>query len=518
PNSYSIVSPNTAKTNVSGLLEGIYEFELLVTDDGGLTSKDTVKVIVKPAPNQLPIANAGADLVVVLPNPVITLNGSSSIDNDGTITTWKWTRISGPNTVTITNDNTKLASVTGVIVGIYQFELVVTDNKGGIGKDTMKVTVNPTPNKAPTANAGADITITLPVQTVTLDGSSSSDPEGKQLTYAWSYVSGPTPYSITSPAAAKTTVTGLAEGTYQFQLMVTDDGGITAKDIVVVTVKPVVVPPNKLPTANAGADFSVTLPAPVQLNGGASSDPDGQIVTWKWSRISGPGTVTINNAQTQQATVIGAVAGVHQFELVVTDNRGGIDKDTVKVTVNVAPNKAPIAIAGADTTIAVPASVAVLNGTASFDPDGVITSAKWTQVSGPRPASLSTPNNVATNAMGLIAGTYEFELMVIDNKGSVGKDTIRVFVVNNFKYTEELAIYPNPARDPLHIRCISDTEGDAVGTIIDMNGHILRTFIIPRTQSVVVYELSVAGLNPGVYYLHLVIGNKKKMVSKFVKQ
>lgn len=516
PNSYSITSANSATTNVSGLVEGSYEFELLVTDDGGLISKDTVKVIVKQAPNQLPVAKAGADLVVVLPNPVISLNGSASVDNDGTITAWKWTRISGPNAPVISNDNTKIAGVTGVVVGVYQFELVVTDNRGGIGKDTVKVTVNPAPNKAPTANAGADITITLPVQSVTLDGSSSADPEGKQLSYAWSYVSGPTPYSIASPASAKTTVSGLAEGTYQFQLLVTDDGGLTSKDIVIVTVRPA---PNKLPTANAGADFSVTLPAPqIQLNGSASSDPDGEILTWKWSRISGPGTITLNNAQTKIATVLGVAVGVHQFELVVTDNRGGIDKDTVKLTVNPTPNKAPIAIAGEDTTIAVPGNMAILNGTASFDPDGVITSAKWTQVSGPRSASLSTPNNVATNAMGLIAGSYEFELMVTDNKGAVGKDTITVAVVNNFKYREELALYPNPARGTLNIRCISDTEGDAVATIIDMKGQVLRTFSIPRTQSVVVQQIQVAGLNPGVYYLHVIIGNKKKMVSKFVKQ
>ncbi len=193
-----------------------------------------------------------------------------------------------------------------MVAGLYEFELLITDNRGGTGKDTVKLRVNNPPNLAPIANAGADITITLPVATASLDGSASTDPENKTLTYLWSYVSGPTPYSFADPAAVKTTVTGLAEGVYQFQLQVTDAGGLTAKDIVTVTVKPVVIPPNKLPIANAGTGFSVTLPAPlIQLNGSASTDADGEIVSWKWSRISGPGNVTINNAQTKLASVPG---------------------------------------------------------------------------------------------------------------------------------------------------------------------------------------------------------------------
>lgn len=520
PNSYAITTPGAAKTTVSGLVEGNYEFQLLVKDPGGLTSTDRVNVTVHPMPaNKLPKANAGADLTVTLPNPLIQLNGSSSTDEDGTIVSWKWSRITGPNASVITNSETNLATVTGVVPGVYTFELVVTDNRSGIGKDTVKVTVNDVPNKAPVANAGTDITITLPVQSVTLDGSASSDPEGKSLTYAWSYVSGPTPYTIASPAAAKTVVSALTDGTYTFQLQVTDAGGLTAKATVKVTVKPVVIPPNKLPTANAGVDFSVTLPNPlIQLNGSASSDQDGTIVTWKWNRITGPGALTINNSATKLATVIGAAAGVHEFELVVTDDRGGIDKDTVKVTVNPAPNRVPVAVAGKDTTIAVPANVAILDANGSFDPDGQITSARWRQIDGPRESVLATPNEITTYATALIVGVYEFELIVVDNKGAVSKDTMKVHVVNNFKFTEELALYPNPAKSVTKLRLISDTDGDAVATVVNMSGHTVKRFMVPRSQSVTIQEIPVTDLLPGVYYLHINIANKKKMVTRFVKQ
>lgn len=63
PNSYIIISAGNVNTTVTSLQEGIYEFELKVTDSGNLFSMDTVKVTVLPQPtnscNQTrPIVNA----------------------------------------------------------------------------------------------------------------------------------------------------------------------------------------------------------------------------------------------------------------------------------------------------------------------------------------------------------------------------------------------------------------------------------------------------------------------------
>jgi hypothetical protein len=44
PPSYSIESPELRRTRVVALEQGTYEFEFAVTDKGGLTSRDTVKV------------------------------------------------------------------------------------------------------------------------------------------------------------------------------------------------------------------------------------------------------------------------------------------------------------------------------------------------------------------------------------------------------------------------------------------------------------------------------------------
>jgi len=92
-----------------------------------------------------------------------------------------------------------------------------------------------TGNVAPKANAGADTTITLPATTVTLKGS-GTDANGTIASYQWSQLSGPSTGSIASPAAATTAINSLVQGTYQFQLQVTDNQGATGKDTVQVTV------------------------------------------------------------------------------------------------------------------------------------------------------------------------------------------------------------------------------------------------------------------------------------------
>lgn len=90
-------------------------------------------------------------------------------------------------------------------------------------------------NLAPTANAGSDKTITLPTSTVTLSGS-GTDQDGNIVSYNWSQVSGPAPSVITSPNSASTSVTSLIQGTYQFQLKVTDNAGASGTNTVQVTV------------------------------------------------------------------------------------------------------------------------------------------------------------------------------------------------------------------------------------------------------------------------------------------
>lgn len=93
--------------------------------------------------------------------------------------------------------------------------------------------------------------------------------------------------------------------------------------------------PNKPPIAVAGPDQTTNLPInSILLNGSASSDPDGRIVSWQWAKISGPPSFNIVNANSAQTQATNLAEGLYHFELSVTDSLGLFDKDTTIITVN----------------------------------------------------------------------------------------------------------------------------------------------------------------------------------------
>ncbi len=232
PASGTITNAASASTTVTSLAQGVYKFQLKVTDNKAATGLDTVQITVNAAANIAPTAHAGNDQTITLPTSSVTLSGSGT-DPDGTISAYSWTKVSGPASGTITNAASASTTVTSLAQGVYKFQLKVTDNKAATGLDTVQITVN-AGNIAPTAHAGNDQTIHLPTRTATLSGS-GTDPDGTISAYQWTKLSG-TLSTITSPSSKTTTVTGLLQGTYKFQLTVTDNKGATGKDTVQLTV------------------------------------------------------------------------------------------------------------------------------------------------------------------------------------------------------------------------------------------------------------------------------------------
>jgi hypothetical protein len=190
------------------------------------------------ADNKPPIAVAGSNQQLILPLDSILLDGSLSKDPDGKITAWRWTKISGPASLSLQQYTAAKTMVRQLAEGIYLFELMVTDDNSASATDTVQITVDAvgTINRPPVACAGADQTITLPVATITLNGSCSIDPENNITTYQWTKIAGPSAYTIANADVELTAVSNLAEGTYLFELKVTDAGGLFSLDTVQVTV------------------------------------------------------------------------------------------------------------------------------------------------------------------------------------------------------------------------------------------------------------------------------------------
>jgi hypothetical protein len=495
PAAGTITNAAAASTTVTGLVQGVYKFELKVTDNSGATGKDTMQVTVNPAANIPPTANAGADQVITLPVNTVTLAGSGT-DPDGTITAYAWTKISGPAAGTITNAAAASTTVTGLVQGVYKFELKVTDNSGATDMDTMQVTVNPAANIPPTANAGADQVITLPVNTVTLAGS-GTDPDGIITAYAWTKISGPAAGSITNATAANTTVTGLVQGVYKFELKVTDNSGATDTDTMQVTVNPA---PNIPPTANAAADQVITLPVNSVTLSGSGTDADGTITTYAWTKISGPAAGAITNAAAANTTATGLAAGIYKFELKVTDNSGATDTDTMQVTVNIAP----IANAGPDQSITLPVNSVNLTGLASTDADGTITTYLWTKVAGPIGAGTITNANASvTSITGLAAGIYKFELKVTDNNGATDTDTMQVIVfapnippVANAGLDQSITLPTNTAN-------LLGSGSDVDGTIVAYKWTKISGPAAGTITNAAIASTSVNGLVAGIYIFEL---------------
>jgi hypothetical protein len=304
-----------------------------------------------------------------------------------------------------------------------------------IAGETFTVTQEAGENKAPTANAGPDQTV-AEGDTVTLDGSNSSDPDDGIASYLWTQTAG-TSVTLSNATVAKPTFTspadlGAAGESLTFQLTVTDNGGLQSTDSCIVNVSSW---QNQPPTADAGPDQTVAEEDTVMLDGLNSSDPDDGIASYLWTQTAGT-SVTLSDTATVQPTFtapdVGDSGESLTFQLEVTDN-GGL-KDTDACIVNVSGvNIVPTADAGPDQTVEEGVTV-TLDGASSTDPDDGIASYLWEQIGGPSvtlsDAAAVGPTFVTppVNPSGV---TLTFQLTVMDNGGLQATDEVSITINDN---------------------------------------------------------------------------------------
>jgi len=294
--------------------------------------------------SESPVADAGPDQNFSLPTNSTTLKGSGK-DGDGTITAYQWTKIAGPSKYTVESPTAAKTELNDLVEGVYQFELKVIDNSGASDRDTVTIKVHEkinSSNQPPLANAGKKQNVSLPANSVILNGGASTDKDGTITKYKWSQISGPSSADIETPSLVSTNVTTLAKGTYAFELRVTDNDGAIGRDTVTIAVTgaaPNV--RNQAPDVNSGPDINLTLPTNSVTVNGKASDADGTIISFNWSKISGPNCAIGNPAQAK-TIVKDLEKGIYVFELTVKDDKNAIGRDTLRITVNAVTNAGPI--------------------------------------------------------------------------------------------------------------------------------------------------------------------------------
>lgn len=391
--------------------------------------------------------------VNVIQTDIIAANDTYSIGKNGTLT------ISAPGVLgnDVSEDGSPLTAILasnpaqgtlafnadgsftyspGGHVGTASFNYRATD--GTVQSNPASVQIQCL-NAAPLAHAGTD-TNAVETQTVTLDGSLSSDPDGDTLSYSWQQVSG-TPASLSNPLSPTPSFTApLVPGsgdTLTFQLTV-GDGSLSSTALVNVTIAKM----QQAPVAIAKVvNASVPAGALVVLDGSDSYDPDNDPLTYLWTQTAGP-TVTIHDATSPTASFtapfVGPAGQTFVFSLVVKDdcvdtlgNDCSLSSDPSAVTVQVTfYNRPPTAVTGADQTVD-EGSPVVLDGGGSSDPDDNALLFEWTapaeiqlDLSDPAAPSFVAPQVACGGASFIIT------LKVDDGFGGVDTSSVQVHVNN----------------------------------------------------------------------------------------
>src|SRR5581483_8198871 len=221
-----------------------------------------------------------------------------------------------------------------------------------------------------------------------------------------------------------------ADGPYTLDVLASDPAGNSAHRAVHFTLAQ-----NRPPVANAGPDQNVIVGQPVTLAGTASSDPDGDPITYHWTVLQVPSgsavaTSSLSGAAGPKPTFTPDLVGAYVVELFVDDSKASSVSDQMVVQAERPPNVPPNADAGPDQNVLIGAQV-LMNGLGSGDPDN-----------GPQPltyswsfAAVPTGSKLATsqiagrftshaNFVPDVAGTYTVRLTVSDGSGASSDEVL----------------------------------------------------------------------------------------------
>ena len=399
--------------------------------------------------NQLPLADAGINQILSVPYDSTVLSGSGT-DNDGTIVSYEWQQTGGP-ALTLVNTDTSTLSLTNLQSDeVYQFQLTVRDNGGGIGIDFVEVyTYSFLPNTFINRTSVEDNFFGTEIDNQAIrirkDGRASHTQDG-ELTI---------------------TLDALRQFEKIFRLTLRNQAGLDL-------------------TSNAKVDFRLSSTTPISLRVKLFDANNQQIDNGAFT-ASVPGDGNYNLYQYDFASVLGSIDGTKVTEIQLmqissANTTGTIRLDDFRVgnVDTTGLGNPPIVTLEADRVFTIPRDTVVI-GSESFDTDGTITSYFWEKVSGPGAITILDPADSILRLTNTEAGDYIFRLIVTDNDGFSAADEIAIRIVLNTGSTFVASNF-----------LVNEYFGTVVSDLVQTTS---ANFPVTRLQANDVLELSFSGLD-----------------------
>lgn len=272
-------------------------------------------ILLDPVPaNAAPVAVVGGPYAGEAGTTLIQFDGSASSDPDGDDLSFAWE---------FGDDSTGVGiSPTHTYGNAGNFPVTLVVNDGQIDSDasvTSAAITAPPVNIAPVADPGGPYD-GQPGQPITFDGTGSSDANEDALTYAWDFGDG------AMGVDDAPTHTYAVDGTYTVTLTV-HDGQVGS--LAVTTTASIVTPPaNRAPTADAGGPYIGDTGVAVTFDGGASSDPDDDTLSYSWEFGDGQVGTGVAPSHTYEA------AGTYTVSLIANDSEFDSAAAMSEVTIN----------------------------------------------------------------------------------------------------------------------------------------------------------------------------------------
>ena len=492
----SFSSTVVSNPTVTFAAAGTYTISVIAIDNNGRQSQSASRTITVNA-NPAPVINsftaitpvtisdgsAGTSLTVIATDPnsqLLTYNFTQTLPASPLATILAGSGTSA-NTATVSNLTVPSSSSTTPSSRTYTFKVDVSDGTNTSSSTTDVVVNSSAPQIINLVNPAA-ATWTGTNQNIQIGTVASvSDPDGGTVTTSWTQVSGPSTPTILAPTSVQTNIRNFqSAGIYVFRLKATDNEGTFGEQDVTVTLNAALTPtfdtfPNNtvfnnntstnqslsVSISNASSAANQTTVGPVTIT--TSVTPSGPTIT--------PPTGQITNTNNNSITISNIPNMVAGTDYTVSVTATAVSTSaTSNRTFTIRRNALPITPVITGSSTAQPGSRITfgINGGAATDPDGTISSYKWTVTPTTGVASPTSTNSTSVGITFNTAGTYGVTYSATDNNNETS-------ISSPFTVT-----ITNPPADPCSlVNYVYNVNGANIGPI---GQRFLYNLIVPNNK------------------------------------